>query len=756
VTGHRSWAVLLLGLCVGLSAAAAGALEIGTTDATEADLLPPPASLAAAEAEPSLETGIQPVRVEGAQPAPVVETEPAEARPPEPAPAEAGMPHAPQPAEAGTPHAPQAAEGQPLQPPLKAEAAAPEAPAEPTTEALVGADESVPASDDQTGIAGSQQTVGALEEAALGLAEQPLDGGALPPGEPRGEIERAWLAPAVSFEERVRHTRRVALERGVWNLDGPARALIIGGGTTLERAQAAVSLAGDLPAARMQLAEALWLHGDAPLSAVRTAAWSLTAFWSHLEGRLWLGGSLFFVLAAALFGGGLLCIAVVSFFASPHAAHDLGDLFGRSMPAFARAALLGSVLLLPVALGEGILGLALCLLAVGVIYGSAGQRLVLILAAVAMLLGAYPVARLAGAALGALPADPVAQAALATGQGLALPADVARLEAAPEDDLLAKQALARLSRRTGNLGRADALYQGLLAAQPDDPVLLNNAANVRLHLGHMEAALDLYRRALEIEESPVVLYNLSQAYGQAFQVDDLTETLELAQALDGDLVAELTRLQGAQPEGFVVDLPLSNAIVWQRVFDPQGGERFAAEFRTPVAPGRLGKSPVAATGALLAVIVGAGLLGRRLKASRWCARCGCRVCPRCQPEITGGELCTACNLLFYQPEQTDRGLRLARIDALREREARLDKLALGVSIALPAACGVFSRRPLHSLLGALFFAIAVGAMVWRDGVVVDPLVAGAAGPFAFFCVSVFAGIGYAIVVAASLAARRNL
>jgi hypothetical protein len=50
----------------------------------------------------------------------------------------------------------------------------------------------------------------------------------------------------------------------------------------------------------------------------------------------------------------------------------------------------------------------------------------------------------------------------------------------------------------------------------------------------------------------------------------------------------------------------------------------------------------------------------------------------------------------------------------------------------------------------------VVALVWRDGAVADPLVAGAAGPFAFLCVSVLAGISYAIVVGTSLAARRNL
>ena len=55
---------------------------------------------------------------------------------------------------------------------------------------------------------------------------------------------------------------------------------------------------------------------------------------------------------------------------------------------------------------------------------------------------------------------------------------------------------------------------------------LNNAANVRLQLGHMEAALQLYRRALGVAQSPIVLFNLSQAHGQACQVDDLTRMLE--------------------------------------------------------------------------------------------------------------------------------------------------------------------------------------------------------------------------------------
>jgi hypothetical protein len=569
-------------------------------------------------------------------------------------------------------------------------------------------------------------------------------------------IESAWLAPAASLEERVWRTRRSALERGVWNLDGAARALLASPRARLERAEAAVRLAPDLPAGHMELAQALWLHGDSPLRAVRTAAGALAAFARHPEGALWLGGSLLTVLAAGLVGGGLLCILVASVFAMPHAVHDLGDVFSRSMPAFGRAALLATLLLLATVFGEGLLGLAIGLVALGVLYGNTGQRVVLGLAAAAVVAGAHPVARLAGAALEAFPADPVAQAALASTGGLALPADAMRLEAAADRDLLAQRGLARLARREGNLGRADAMYQALVQKLPEDPVVLTNAANVRLHLGHMEAAFDLYHRALEFQESPVVLFNLSQAYGRDFQVDDLTRTLEYAQALDGDLVADLTRLQGTQPEGFVVDLPLSNRLLWKRVLDLGGGAAWAAELRSGFAPGRLGATPTAMAGAFALVLATAWLLGRRLRPSRWCARCGRRVCPRCHPEVSRAELCGACNKLFYQPEQTDRDLRLARIEVLRDREARLDKLAWAASIAVPGAAGLLARRPLRSLIGGFCFAVGLAALVWREGVVPDPLVAGAAGPFASFCMVALAAAAYAVVVGTSLAGRRNL
>jgi tetratricopeptide (TPR) repeat protein len=615
----------------------------------------------------------------------------------------------------------------------------------------------------------------ALEEAAAPLGDElgaPLEGGEIPlaeadaspaaagvgagfASEAHTEIERAWHAPAASLEERVARTRRSALGVGAWNLDPAARAIATGGveGDPLERAQAAVTLAPDLPAARMELARALWLHGDSPMSAIRSAIEAVAAIGRHLEASLWFSGTALYVLAAALVIGSLLAILIAAIFVSAHAAHDLGHLISPNTPLFAQFALLGFVLLLPLVLGEGGLGLALAALAVAIVYGRPAQRVALALAAAALVAGLYPVARSAGAILEAFPSDPVARAAYTSAQGLVSPVELARLDAAAEGDELAARGLAIHARRTGNLGTADAVYQRLLQEGPADLVLMNNAANVRLELGHMESALDLYGRALELEESPVVLFNLSQAYGRAFQVDDLNQTLALAQAVDAELVAELMALQGGESKGFVVDLPLPNQLMWSRVLESGRGGGIASEFRAHLVSGRLGHNAELLGVAAILVVLVASLIGARFQPSRWCGRCGARMCPRCDAAEGEGDLCESCTRLFLQPEKTDRNLRLARVNELREREERINRITTIISMLIPAAAGILAKRPLSSLLGGFFFALALCFLVWRGGVVPDPLVAGSAAPFVFVGVAVLAFLSYAAVVATALAAR---
>lgn len=570
-----------------------------------------------------------------------------------------------------------------------------------------------------------------------------------------GAVMRAWHAPADTFEGWIDQTRRAALLVGAWNLDPGARALIHRGseGTPLERAQGAVRLAPDLPAAHLALARVLWLQEGSPMAAIRSVVAGLLAARYHTEASLWFGGSALYILATALVATGLLVVLLAGIPSLLHAAHDLGHLVRVPVPLFAGFAGLGALLMVPLLLGEGLLGLALGLLCVGMLYGSNARRLALTLAAVALFCGLHPVPQLASVALSAFPKDPVARAAYTTASGLASPVDLARLERAAETDPLALRGLAIHARQMGNLGTADALYQRLLEEDPTNVALINNAANVRLDLGHVHSALELYDRADALTDSAVVLFNLSQAYGRAFQVDELNRVLAEAQQVDSDLLVQFTRLQRARNENFLVDLPLSTRMMWRRAADAAGDDALTAEFRAGLAPGWLGASADHAAG-LLAVLVGAlWLLSLRFQPSSGCPRCGTRKCGRCGHPGSSDGLCDSCTRLFYQPEKTDRALRTERVEALRERARRMRRLATLGSVMIPGAAGFLAQRPLRGLLGAFCFTLAAAALVWRGGVVPDPLVAGAAAPIAFMGVASIAGLVYLAVVAVCLASH---
>src|SRR4029453_1339513 len=101
-------------------------------------------------------------------------------------------------------------------------------------------------------------------------------------------------------------------------------------------------------------------------------------------------------------------------------------------------------------------------------------------------------------------------------------------------------------------------------------------------------AIELYGLAAR-SESPVVLFNLAQAYGRAFRVEELNQTIARAQRAGGELVARLTALQGGSAGGFVADLPPAPSLFWSRALASAAGADLAQEFRDHFAPGRLGR-----------------------------------------------------------------------------------------------------------------------------------------------------------------------
>ena len=174
-----------------------------------------------------------------------------------------------------------------------------------------------------------------------------------------------------------------------------------------------------------------------------------------------------------------------------------------------------------------------------------------------------------------------------------------------------------------------------------------------------------------------------------------------------------------------------------------------------IMPGRIGRSWVATT-----TCFGLAALLALLTANRWdhssaCVRCGRRICRRCQCRVWNKEICEGCHHLFDRPETTDPKLRMARLAELRRRGLRVARWATLASVVVPGAGGFLARRPDLSLLGLFFFVWGAVLLLWRHGVVSDPLTVGGAAPLVFSLAGGLIVIGYATVIAAGLRIRRR-
>jgi tetratricopeptide (TPR) repeat protein len=578
------------------------------------------------------------------------------------------------------------------------------------------------------------------------------------PGPVIDRIELAWSGGTRELGDRARRTRAAADETGVASVDSLARALVFGGadlGTPEQRAEAAVLLAPDLPAAHAALARARFASGSLG-GAVASALDAIAALSRSLDGWLWLGASGWVLLLFALAGGALAYLGARGLASASHVAHDLGDRLEPSMPDFSRVALVAGLVLLPAALGEGVAGAALVLFALGSWQSSRAQQIALAGAALLLVAAIHPVAQIAGARLAAIGADPIVAAVVAAESGALDPVDAARLaRAAPDpasrpaaesDDPLAMYALAQWARRSGDLAAADARFEALLARDGTDPVALASAASAKIASGDPKAAVELYRRAIASEPSALLWFNLSQAHGRAIDVEQHARALAAAQSLDADAVSELTARLAGSRGAYVADLPLPQQRLRERLAAPDA--RLAAELlRRPLAPGLLGRSSWIAVLAFAA----AGALGvalrRRVEASRTCLDCGTRLCRHCgtardvfRHGVVAEPRCESCEARRIEARAGagwESGTSGAR--------AWLTRGANALGWLLPGLVGRSARRPALGLGAALCAAGAVAFGLGADAVVPDPASVGFAGAIVFgvvtaFCVTLYAAI----------------
>jgi len=206
-------------------------------------------------------------------------------------------------------------------------------------------------------------------------------------------------------------------------------------------------------------------------------------------------------------------------------------------------------------------------------------------------------------------------------------------------------------------------------------------------------AVELLERAAQLSASPMVLYNLSYAYGQAIRPRAQDETLQRLQRIAPALAFDLMEIQEKLAGGFTLDLPLPVATLRARAAQARALDGVAFELRRSVAPGVVGAAPVATLAAFLVAAALARATAGRFRRSGACRRCGGRLCPRCDGAASGSKLCAACQRLFERPETADPERRVRRLAELERRALWLSRARLAASVALPGAAGCWRDGP---------------------------------------------------------------
>ena len=546
-------------------------------------------------------------------------------------------------------------------------------------------------------------------------------------------LDQAWRGGGDSLAERAKRTRGVALQLGIWSLDPAARAILREAslGSSLERADAAALLAPELPDASLALARERLFAGS-PRAAVDALLAALAALDRHPEASPWFRVAFFDAAARTAIAAGLGYLAVAA----------LGALIALSLPLALRfdappasaAALLGALLLLPAALGEGALGVACVGAALAMARGGLLDRLAVVAALVLVFAGLQPLGIGRDRALAVLAGDPLGQAVSASERDFATHLDRLRLERAASDPL-ARQALALAARRDGDLADAGRRFRELL--QDGDPPadLLNNAANTIFAAGQAQEALALYERAVKVHPTSLALFNLAQSYGRAIQLDEQDLALAQAQALDPRSIHALTQHVAEIGTGGPVDVPVSAAELRARASVRMASR---SSFSRRLAPGWLGASPAAGL-AGLALAVAAGVALGLVTRSRG----------------PGDDVYAGIARLLQRNKAMDPSARMARLAALRVREARLARLRRVAAWTVPGAAAIQAGNGLFGLATFLLAACAVIAWGARPGLLPDPLAAEATASFAFSTVAVLAAAGYGAALFASLALLRR-
>lgn len=586
------------------------------------------------------------------------------------------------------------------------------------------------------------------------------------------DLETVWFNTSGGVLARGEEVLAKRSALGLENIDGLSRAVLLSASPEqmIQTAGLANRLSPDLPFAHMQAARALRVKEGLSREVLLAYVEVFKAVGRNMEASLWLEALVLRVLAWMLALGALTYFLLVAGKFLLLAAHDIADLFPVKVPLFSAAALLGFFVLLPGALGEGALGIALVLFVICVCYSGFQQRITLSAAAFFFLISIHGLGVAADARLEALSSQSLVKLVNTAFRGMLEPGEIARLrEAATISEVpipLVREAYAHWLVREGELEEAEALYALLVKEESSlVPVyLLNNAANLKMELKKLPEAIALYQQAEALisagfgapSEQALVLLNLSRAYGEDFKLNKQDEVMHRAQAVSEETVT-LSLAEAQHDSGRTFEL-VPSSVFMERMLLAEGLKTTGdLPLQQLLAPGRVGGSLIASTLSFGLCFFIAMMAVKWRPQSFACESCGCDCCPRCRKENSvKDQLCGTCVRLLKRPETVEVNLRIEKIAELKLVNQRRSRKALIMGVLVPGAAGLIVKRPMVALV-SLFAAMLIPVVLRADLLAIpDPYLMGGIEEIVLAILLAIAVLTYVVLLAVLVPMRRNV
>ena len=547
-----------------------------------------------------------------------------------------------------------------------------------------------------------------------------------------GDYKRA--TDAGSEDERVKALRSIRwlrVERNIRSLDSVALALVARGQDQLKKGardkaeedfRNAIGLDPHLADAHFGLAKAEIAKG--PVGIASALDDFLSAMFSRLPTALGRYAMISLVVAVGL----VVLFAAATVYAVTlllrHGAllvHDIEESLGLGSRVAAGGVFM-VFLLVPLMTLQGYGWLPLWWMALFFVYMTRVEQ---VLAAL-FVLGTLVVA----------PAASLVEAYVSAQQNPLLRASIRSIEAAPDsraatdlraaverfpDDKDLKYLLALQHKKAGRYDEARRLYDTLLGGGANDPVALNNRANLLFAEGAYGSAESQYELALKLPAPKAFMatynYNLSLARLQQFKYEASHAARSAADDYDRPLCAGYEHLWkadrgGGSAEGAVVDLAPTPDEVWGKFI----GVRDGVGKQNNIGQGGGLLDPVSLSSMLNRFLGFALVFGLTVGAmSRWrgskaftlrCQKCGTPFCRKCQLTAAVTGLCTQCHHLFVVRDGVSgpaRNQKLAEVQKEEERRMRVFRI---LSILSPGAGQIYAQKALLGLpIVALWYGL---------------------------------------------------